>query len=126
MKFTLTRFTLIEAFDLFMNQFDQYVLDECQHFLKDKAFMQVMREIQSVSALIFFVLIHIPLTKISSLFSIVTAVIPVILDKYNKEQIYIGAYYVSRAFTNNGLPIPEIKILKKNSEIAQRFKVSKY
>jgi hypothetical protein len=80
--------------------------------------MQVMREIQSISASIFFILIHIPLTKISSLFSVLTAIVPVILDKNNKEQIYLGAYYVSRAFTNNGEPIPEMKIFRKNSEIA--------
>lgn len=71
-------------------------------------------------------MIHIPLTKISSLFSIATAIIPVILDKKNKEAIYEGAYYASRAFTSNGEPIPEIYILRKNSEIADRFKPLKY
>ena len=71
-------------------------------------------------------MIHIPLTKISSLFSIVTAIIPVILDKKNKEAIYEGAYYVCRAFTSNGEPIPELYILKKESEIAERFKPLKY
>jgi hypothetical protein len=47
--------------------------------------MNVMRDIQSVSAMLVFVMIHIPLTKISSMFSLVTAIIPVILDKKNKE-----------------------------------------
>ena len=42
-RFTLTRFTLSDAFDLFTNQFDQYVLEECQHFLRDDAFLDVMR-----------------------------------------------------------------------------------
>jgi hypothetical protein len=71
-------------------------------------------------------MIHIPLTKISSLFSIVTAIIPVILDKKNKEAIYEAAYYFCRAFTSNGEPIPELDILKKESEIAERFKPLKY
>ena len=47
--------------------------------------MTVMREIQSLSATLVFIMIHIPLTKISSLFSGLTSVIPVILDKRNKE-----------------------------------------
>jgi hypothetical protein len=85
MRFTWTRFTLGDALELILNQFDQYVLDECQHFLRDQAFMNVMRDIQSVSAMLVFVMIHIPLTKISSMFSLVTAIIPVILDKKNKE-----------------------------------------
>lgn len=45
MRFTWTRFTLGDALELFLNQFDQYVLEECQHFLRDQAFMNVMREI---------------------------------------------------------------------------------
>lgn len=80
--------------------------------------MEVMRQIQSISAAVFFILIHIPLTKISSLFSLVTSIIPVILDKQNKEAIYQGAYYASRAFTSNGEPIREFYILKRDSEIA--------
>ena len=71
-------------------------------------------------------LIHIPLTKISSMISILTSIIPIILDKKNKEEIYSAAYYVSRAFTSNGEPIPELYILRKNSEIAARFKPLKY
>lgn len=42
-----------------------------------------MRDIQSVSAMIVFVMVHLPLAKINSLFSICTAVICVILDKKN-------------------------------------------
>jgi len=44
-RFTLSKFTLSDTYDLFLNQFDQYVLEECQHFLRDPQFMQVMREI---------------------------------------------------------------------------------
>ena len=58
--------------------------------------MNVMRDIQSVSAMLVFVMIHIPLTKISSMFSLLTAIIPVILDKKNKEYIYLSTYFVSR------------------------------
>ena len=47
-----------------------------------------MRDIQSASAIIFFVLIHIPLSKISSLFSVITAIVPVILARGNKELIF--------------------------------------
>ena len=60
------------------------------------------------------------------MFSVLTSIIPLILDKKNKEGIYSAAYYVSRSFTSNGESIPEIYILRKNSEIAQRFKPLKY
>jgi hypothetical protein len=63
--------------------------------------MAVMREIQSMSAILVFILIHIPLTKISSLFSVLTSVIPIILDKRNKEQVYNLAYEVSRIYDHH-------------------------
>jgi hypothetical protein len=56
--------------------------------------MQVMRYIQSASALIFFIMIHIPLSKISSLFAILTALVPMILDKGNKEMIYKSLHQI--------------------------------
>ena len=87
-RFTFTRFTLSDALSIATNQFDQYVLEDCQHFLRDAAFMQVMRYIQSVSAAIVFVMVHIPLSKVSSLFAILTSLIPMVLDKSNKENIY--------------------------------------
>jgi hypothetical protein len=64
------------------------VLEDCQHFLRDAAFMQAMRYIQSVSAAIVFIMVHIPLSKVSSLFAILTSLIPMVLDKSNKENIY--------------------------------------
>jgi hypothetical protein len=85
--------------------------------------MNVMREIQSLSAVIVFVMIHIPLTKISSLFSVLTSVIPVILDKRNKEQIYLTAYRFARINEKNVL---ENVILRKNSELAAKFKGNRF
>ena len=85
--------------------------------------MAVMREIQSSSAVLVFVMIHIPLTKISSAFSLLTAVIPVILDKKNKEQIYLSAYEISRA---NEKGLPENIILRKSSELSGKFKYNRY
>ena len=123
LRFTWTRFTLSDALELLFNQFDQYVLEECQHFLRDQAFMAVMRDIQSVSAMIVFVMIHVPLTKISSMFSLLTAVIPVILDKKNKEHIYLSTYSVSRAFD---VGVPDNLILRKSSNLQEKFKYNRY
>jgi hypothetical protein len=70
------------------------VIEECQHFLRDATFVEAMRYIQSVSALVVFVMVHVPLSKISSLFSIVTAILPMCLDKSNKERFYQMAYFI--------------------------------
>jgi hypothetical protein len=64
--------------------------------------MQAMRDIQSSSAMIVFMMVHIPLAKISSAFSCLTALIPMILDKRNKENIYLAIHAISYA-NNNGL-----------------------
>ncbi len=85
--------------------------------------MQVMRDIQSISATIVFVMIHIPLTKISSLFSVLTAIIPVILDKRNKEWIYLNAYQLCHI---GEAGVPENVILRKGSELSGNFKPRKW
>lgn len=113
--------------ELFLNQFDQHVIEECQHFLRDPSFLGVMRTIQSVSALIFFVLVHMPLAKISSLFAILTALIPMFLDKKVKQQIFLGVYFA--VFLGKEHYRAEMQILRKDqnsSELAQRFKPRKY
>lgn len=118
-RFTLKKFTLAEIFDLFINQFDQYLITQCQHF-KDQQFMNAMSEIQNYSAMFFFIMIHIPLSKISSLFCLVTALIPLILDKKNKEDIYLTLHQL----VNNGLITT--RILRKNQETQYNLKTKKY
>jgi hypothetical protein len=60
-----------------------------------------IRKILSTSAYIIFFLIHIPLSRFSSLFSILTAIIPCILDKRSKENIYLGLNRVIAYITLN-------------------------
>lgn len=88
--------------------------------------MQAMRYIQSVSAAIVFIMIHIPLSKVSSLFAILTALIPMVLDKSNKEMIYQALHlmvYLDRS--REGYSVP---ILKKTSphDLVAKFKPLKY
>ena len=91
--------------DLFMNQFDQFLLEECDH-LKDDEIMVVMREIQNISALICFIMIHIPLSRISSLFSLLTVTIPMALDKKNKINLYLKLNRMANSLTfSNEEPI---------------------
>lgn len=70
--------------------------------------MNTMSDIQNYSAMFFFIMIHIPLSKISSLFCIATALIPLILDKKNKEDIYLNLHLLV-----SGGEI-STKILRKN------------
>ena len=58
-------------------------------------------------------LVHIPLSKISSLFSFLTALVPLSLDKKNKLAIYMSAHDI--------VSFEELDILSKRNEIAKRF-----
>lgn len=92
-RFTLTRFTLSDMLDLSLNQFDQYVIEECQHFLRDnKAYQQTMRDIQTYSALIFYVLLHAMLSRYSSLWCILSSLVPMVLSKDTKGLLYTTVY----------------------------------
>ncbi|CDW75090.1 UNKNOWN [Stylonychia lemnae] len=123
-KFTLTDFSLNEIIDLFLNQFDQFVVEQCQHFL-DSEFMNVMRNIQNTSAILFFILVHIPLSRVSQFFALVTTMIPLILDKKNKERIYIWAYKAVAFITRNIDQEPP-KILRKRGVDSTNLKAKKY
>jgi len=84
-----------------------------------------MRQIQNISALIFFILIHVPLCRLSPYFSLLTSLIPLILDKKNKQRIYLWAYkFVALATFDRSSSPPEI--LSKKSHLADKFKKLKY
>lgn len=86
-----------------------------------------MRHIESVSAALFFVAIHIPLSRVSSLFSLITAVVPLILDKKIKENIYLKTNRVATrlSFSRND-PAMVTDIIRKSSEVSKKMKQLKY
>jgi hypothetical protein len=85
--------------------------------------MNSMRSMQSTSAIIFFLLIHIPLSRISSLFSLLTALIPLILTSRNKKAIYLftSKIVIFLTFSSNDI-LAKTEILTKTSEATKRAK----
>ena len=81
--------------------------------------MGVMRDIENLSALLFFLLLHIPLSKISSLYSMVTALIPLLLDTRNKEKFYLTINKVVNWKQTT-------EILRKNDDFIANQKPKKY
>ena len=88
-KFTFNKFTLMDVIDVSWKQYDLFIIEQCNHF-KDIIFMGIMRDIQNYSAIVFFLLIHIPLSKLSSLYSFMTSIVPLILNRANKDNLYIS------------------------------------
>jgi hypothetical protein len=121
-NFSLDRFALADLVDFIEFKIDHFFLKNCEHF-KDKLFMNSMRSMQSTSAIIFFLLIHIPLSRISSLFSLLTALIPLILTSRNKKAIYLftSKIVIFLTFSSND-PLAKTEILTKTSEITKRAK----
>lgn len=67
-------------------------------------------------------MIHIPLSRVSSLFSIGTALIPCILDKKSKENIYLSLnkFVCFVTFCYND-PEWRTEIIRKNSNISKKI-----
>jgi hypothetical protein len=83
-----------------------------------------MRDIQSFSAMLFFLLVHACLSRFSSLFCILTSIVPVILDKDTKANIYATIYQIVYP-DHGGLGM---RILKKKGmdDLSTKFKPAKY
>ena len=77
-------------FDLVWNKFDLFVMKDCDHFKDDddNEICEVMRSVQTISAIIFFVTIHIPLSRFNSGFCFLTALIPICLNIGTKYWFY--------------------------------------
>ena len=87
-QFDIDSFGINDLYQIADYKWDMYILNQCGHF-KDKFFVRSMKEMQSLSAIIFFTLIHIPLSRISSLFSPVSSLVLLILNDENKKDIYL-------------------------------------
>lgn len=90
-------FEASEYFDYLSDEFDLFIITKCLHFLEIEhagmkgecnQYQQLMRTIQSRSALIFFVLVHIPLSRFHSGFCFLTALIPMMLNLQTKFWVY--------------------------------------
>jgi len=62
-------------------------------------------------------MIHVPLSRISQFFALLTTMVPLILDKKNKQRIYLKAHRIVSIITFNKNDDPP-EILRKNSEVA--------
>lgn len=66
-----------------------YLIKECEHlYTSDGTFKEVMRNIQTRAAAHFFVLLHIPLCTLHSVFSLVSCLTPMMLNLKTKYWIY--------------------------------------
>lgn len=90
-------FQLHEVLDNLSDRFDLYIIKDCRHFLEVEdeglsgaanVYVDVMRDIQTVSALLFLVLVHIPLSRVHSLFSVLTAMLPMTFNLRTKFWFY--------------------------------------
>ena len=89
-KFNPAFFDLQELWDYFYNKFDLFCVQDAEHFVDDhnNAYLEVMRGIQTKATVIFFVMIHIPLSRMHSSFSFLTALIPIMLNIRTKYYFY--------------------------------------
>jgi len=89
-KFDFAYFEMTEWFDHFWNRFELFVLRDCEHYFEDdrNPYVDVTRSIQSNSTMIFFILVHIPLSRMHSTFGFLTAFIPIMLNIRTKYWFY--------------------------------------
>lgn len=122
--FNLAFFEISELFDYWYDAFDIYVAENCPHFLDDdfNPYQDVTRRIQSTSALIFFVLIHIPLCRIHSLFTLLTAFLPLFLNMRTKIWFYEKAnqWTASIWLRIYKEDYEAVNMIKKNKELRYR------
>jgi hypothetical protein len=81
---------MTEWFDHFWNRFELFVLRDCEHYFEDdrNPYVDVTRSIQSNSTMIFFILVHIPLSRMHTTFGFLTAFIPIMLNIRTKYWFY--------------------------------------
>lgn len=89
-KFNPAYFILTDYVDFLTDRFDAFLIEECDHFTQQSKnqFTEVMRQIQTQSAIIFFVLMHVPLSRMHSGFCFATALMPMMLNLKSKYWFY--------------------------------------
>ena len=112
----------MDVIDVSWKQYDLFIIEQCNHF-KDTIFMGIMRDIQNYSAIVFFLLIHIPLSKLSSLYSFMTSIVPLILNRANKDNLYIS---LSQTVNITLIGDIETEILRKNTKFKTSQALDRY
>lgn len=96
-RFNPAHFEITEVFDNLTDKFDLFVITGCLHFVgvknagvsgESNDYCEVMRAVQSQSAIIFFILIHIPLSRYNSGYCFFTALLPMMLNLKTKYWFY--------------------------------------
>lgn len=136
-EFNIAYFEISEWFDNLSNKFDLYVIEQCDHFLDDgtNSFLESMRSIQTISAIVFFFAIHIPLSRLHNGFSFFTCIIPIMLNLNSKIWFYEKAnQFVCKVFKNDPYAKNHIKKPKsmvqnqpvnlEDSDISDHIKMS--
>mmetsp|Transcript_19188 Transcript_19188/g.29392 ORF Transcript_19188/g.29392 Transcript_19188/m.29392 type:complete len:169 (+) Transcript_19188:1255-1761(+) len=90
-SFNPSYFEMSEYLDHILNRFDKFTLEDCEHFLEEdnNQFMDLCRSIQTMSTLIFFMTIHVPLSRLHTSFAFITAFIPIMLNIRTKYWFYL-------------------------------------
>ena len=86
-KFHNGHFKIQEWFDNLSQRFDYFLISQAD-FSEGHELKNVMRSIQSNSALVFFLMIHVPLANLHSMFCLVSCIFPVMLSMRVKLWIY--------------------------------------
>ena len=83
-------FDLNEWYENLHNKLDLFTVRDCEHFLNEGkcSITEVMRSIQTTSAIIFFLAVHIPLCRWNVGFSLVSAFMPLMLNLRTKYWFY--------------------------------------
>lgn len=122
--FNLAYFEISELFDYAYDSFDIYVGENCPHFMDDdfNPYQDISRSVQSTSAIIFFVMIHVPLCRIHSLFTLLTAFLPLFLNMRTKIWFYEKANQITamiwlRIFKED---YEAVNVIKKSKEMKYR------
>jgi hypothetical protein len=89
-KFNYAYFDINEWFENLYDRMDCYYSVGCAHLIEETSeeYSEVMRSIQTTSAIIFFLLLQIPLCRIHIGFSFATALIPMMLNVRTKYWFY--------------------------------------
>lgn len=97
-NYGLTKVQFYELFDYSVAKFDVITLESCKHFMTDPEFMRALQYMQNTSAFLFLLLVHVPLSKMSALWSFGTCFIVWFIDNRTKETIYNICAFISRVF----------------------------
>ena len=84
-------------------------MQDADHFAEEhnNAYLEMMRNVQTKSTIIFFVFIHIPLSRMHSSFSFFTALIPIMLNVRTKYFFYEKTNRIVCWATNKFFDDPE-------------------